>query len=129
MIRGTVYFSIVFGVGFILGVIRVLLLEPSLGERLAELVEAPVMLIAIVVAARFVTRRYPARRKVDFLASGGLALLLLLSAEFSVALGLRGVSIGEYFAERDPIAGSVYALMLLVFAAMPALIGRIPPVR
>ena len=29
------------------------------------------------------------------------------------------ITLSEYFRERDPVAGFVYYLMLLVFAAMP----------
>jgi hypothetical protein len=48
----------------------------------------------------------------------------LVLVEFSVVLGIRGVSITEYFAERDPIAGGAYALMLIIFAAMPWFLGQ-----
>jgi hypothetical protein len=37
----------VFGTGFVLGPIRVLWAVPRLGERVAELMEAPLMLVAI----------------------------------------------------------------------------------
>ena len=57
MFRGVVYFGLVFGVGFILGVVRVLVVEPHLGERWAELAEAPLMLTAIILSARLVVRR------------------------------------------------------------------------
>lgn len=123
MIRAVVYFALVFGAGFILGIVRVLMLEPKLGERWAELAEMPVMLVAIVLAARLVVRRFPGRHRVGYLVSGGVALLLLVTVEFTVILGLRGLSVAEYFAERDPIAGGVYVLMLLVFAAMPWLLA------
>jgi hypothetical protein len=119
MIRGAVYFALVFGVGFLLGVVRVLLLEPRLGERWAELAEMPLMLIGIVLSARFIVRRFPALHRGSYLFSGGVALLLLVATEFSVVLGIRGLSISQYFAERDPVAGSVYILMLIIFAAMP----------
>ena len=33
-------------------------------------------------------------------------------------------AIAEYFASRDPVAGTVYEVSLLVFAAMPALVRR-----
>jgi hypothetical protein len=123
MIRGAVYFALVFGVGFLLGIARVLLLEPRLGERWAELAEMPPMLIAIILSARFVVRRFPASQRGSYLVSGGVALLLLVVVEFSAVLGLRGLSIGQYFAERDPVAGSVYVLMLIIFAAMPWLVA------
>jgi len=123
IVRGVVYVALVFGVGFLLGIVRVLALEPRLGERWAELVEAPLMLVAIVLAARFVVRRFPAPRRAGYLVSGGIALLLLLLVELSVVLGMRGLSIGEYLAERDPLAGSVYLCLLIAFAAMPWIVG------
>ena len=123
MIRGAAYFGLVFGVGFLLGIVRVLAVEPRLGERWAELVEAPLMLVAIIFSARFVVRRFPAPRRAEYVVSGAVALMLLVFVEFSVVLGIRGSSLSEYFAERDPVAGSVYILMLAVFAAMPWLLG------
>ena len=124
MIRGAVYFALVFGVGFLLGTVRVLAIEPRVGERWAELAETPLMLIAIILAARFVVRRFPAAHRASYLISGAVALSLLVLAELVVVLGIRGVSINQYFAERDPVAGSVYVLMLVVFAAMPLIVAR-----
>ena len=123
MIRGAAYFGLVFGVGFLLGIVRVLAVEPRLGERWAELAEAPLMLTAIILSARFVVRRFPAARRAGYFVSGGVALLLLVLVEFSVVLGIRGLSLGEYFAERDSVAGGVYVLMLAIFAVMPWLLG------
>lgn len=124
MLRGAVYFVIVFSVGFVFGTIRVLWLEPRIGTRLAELSEAPLMLVAIFSSARLVVQWIPAGSRMEYLVSGGLALLLLVVVEFWVVLGMRDLSVGEYLAARDPIAGSVYALMLVIFAVMPFLLGR-----
>lgn len=124
MLRALTYFSLVFGTGFLLGIIRVLWLVPRLGERFAELAEAPLMLAAIFYSARYVVRRFPALQAAQYAGSGVLALLLLLLVEFSVVLGLRGLTIGQYFAERDPLSGGVYVVLLLLFAAMPWLLGR-----
>jgi hypothetical protein len=55
---------------------------------------------------------------------GGIALALLLAAEFSLVLSLRGLSIEEYFADKDPVSGAVYFVMLLVFALMPVAVSR-----
>ena len=124
MIRAIVYFALIFGVGFLLGIVRVLLLEPYLGERWAELAEMPLMLVAIILSARFIVQRFPATRGAGYLVSGGVALLLLMVVEFSVVLGVRGMSPSEYFKERDPLAGGAYAVMLIIFAAMPWFLGR-----
>ena len=123
MIRAASYFGLVFGVCFLLGIVRVLGVEPQIGERWAELAEAPFMLVAIFYSARFVVGRFPASHPGSYIASGAVALLFLIIVEFSVVLGIRGLSISEYFAERDPIAGGVYVLMLAVFAAMPWFMG------
>ena len=52
------YAAIVFGVGFLLGSIRVFLVIPHIGVRWAELLEAPLMLLASFLAARFIARRF-----------------------------------------------------------------------
>jgi len=55
---------------------------------------------------------------------GGIALGLLLVAEFALVLWLRGLSISDYLATRDPVSGTAYYLMLAVFAIMPLLVAR-----
>lgn len=124
LIRGLAYFAIVFAAGFALGTVRVLYLLPRVGERTAELIETPLMFVVIVLAARFVVRRFPAPRSVSYAASGAMALALLLAIEFTLVLGLRGLTLEAYLASRDPVAGAVYVIMLLVFAAMPWFVGR-----
>ena len=55
---GLVYFALVMGAGFLLGTVRVPFMAPRLGERLAELIEMPLMLVVIGLSARFVVRRF-----------------------------------------------------------------------
>lgn len=122
---GAAYFALVFGAGFLLGTVRVLWLVPRVGERAAELVEEPVMLAVIYVAARFLVRRLgvPARAG-PRLGMGLAGLALLLAAEFGLVLQLRGLSFADYLAQRDPVAAAVYYAMLAVFALMPLVIAR-----
>ena len=122
---GLIYFALVFGAGFILGPIRVLWAVPRLGERTAELLEMPIMLAVIIWVARRLRRwgRLPANR-LGRLSVGLVALALLLTAEFTLVLALRGMTIEEYFATADPVSGTVYALMLGLFALMPLLVAR-----
>ena len=112
-----VYFALVFGIGFVLGPIRILFLVPRFGERVAELMEFPVMLVVIVLAARWMVRKF--QLAAHALLVGILALGLMIAFEFTLVLWLRGLTLSEYFRERDPVAAGVYYVMLLVFAAMP----------
>jgi len=111
----------------VLGAIRVPFLVPRFGERIAELVEMPFMLMVIVLAARFITQRFvlPAST-VARLGAGLIALGLLVAAEILLAVALQDRSLGDYIASRDPVSGSVYLAMLVLFAAMPLIISRWP---
>jgi hypothetical protein len=42
---GVLYFALVFGTGFVLGPIRILWVVPRFGARIAELMEAPIMIV------------------------------------------------------------------------------------
>lgn len=119
------YFALVFATGFALGALRVPLLEPRIGVRMAELLEMPLMLVAIVLAARFVVRRFRlAPSIVTRLAVGLPALAMLASCELALVIVARGQGIGEYLAGRDPVSGIVYLAMLVLYALMPALVAR-----
>lgn len=122
---GTLYFVVVFGAGFVLGPIRILWVAPRLGARMAELLEAPIMFVIAIVAARWIVRRLAVAPTVSSrLGMGCIALSLLLLAEFTLVLWLRGLSISQYLAGRDPVAATVYYLMLGAFAVMPLLVAR-----
>jgi hypothetical protein len=54
----------------------------------------------------------------------GFALGLLFTAEFTLVLGVRGITASEYFATLDPVSGTVYHVLLGVFAVMPLLVAR-----
>ena len=122
---GVLYFAIVFGAGFVLGPIRILWVVPRFGTRLAELMETPVMLAVTIVSARWIVRRFALPSTLSSrLAMGCVALALMLVAEFTLVLWLRGLSLSEYLASRDTVSGTVYYVMLGVFAMMPVLVGR-----
>jgi len=119
------YFALTFGAGFLLGPLRILFLVPRLGARAAELVEIPVMIGITWLAARWVTRRFsvPPQRG-PRLSLGVTAGALLLLAEFTLVLRLRGLTLEEYFATRDPISGTAYYAAVLVLVLMPLLVNR-----
>ena len=122
---GSLYFLLVFGAGFVLGFVRVLWLAPRLGTRTAELLEVPVMLAVIVVTARWTVRHFQLPPRITArLRVGSIALGLMLVTEMSVVLWVQGVTIEQYLATRDRLAGTAYVVMLLVYAVMPALVNR-----
>ena len=123
MIRASfLYFALVMGAGFLLGSVRVLFVVPHLGERWAELAEMPIMAMVIFVAAGYILRRYPeVQTRGRVLVVGFTALALSVSAELVLAVVLQSQSLAEYLASRDKISGSVYLVMLVVFALMPRL--------
>ena len=116
------YFAIVLGTGFVLGMFRVPVLVPRIGERWAELAEMPIMAAVIFYSAGYVLRRYPEicspRRS---LAAGVLALALSVAAELGLATILQNQTLAEFIKSRDKVSGSVYIGLLLVFAVMPRL--------
>jgi hypothetical protein len=119
------YFVIVFGVGFLLGPIRVLLLEPRIGTVRAALCEAPFLLGAILVASRVAPRALQLEaRKSALLAVGPIALGMQQIADLAVGLALRGLSLPEQLARFATAEGAVYAALLVLFAAMPALANQ-----
>ena len=119
------YFALVFGSGFLLGPIRVLWIVPRLGTRIAELIEAAIMLVIIVAAARWTVSRFdvpPSRAQ--RLALGSVALFLLLTAEFALVPWLWHMPISAYLSSRDPVSGAVYYAELGFFAIAPSFIEQ-----
>lgn len=119
---GLVYFAIVLGTGFVLGVLRAPFLVPRIGERWAELAEMPVMAVVIFLAAGYILRRFPDIRSPGrSLAAGFLALALSVCAELGLAVLLQDQTLSAFIDSRDKVSGFVYLVLLLVFAVMPRL--------
>ena len=122
---GLLYFMLVFGAGFVLGPIRILLVAPKVGNRAAELLECPVMILITFVAARWIVVRFGVSKSMPVrLGIGVFALVLLIGAEIAVGMALRGMSLSEVIMNRDPVSGSAYFLSLVLFGLMPALVER-----
>jgi hypothetical protein len=120
-----VYFALVFGCGFVLGTIRTLWVAPRIGTRPAELLETPLMVVVSIVAARWTVLRLniPSGRS-PRLVMGAIALALLVAAEFGLVSLVRGLSIREYLATRDPMSGAAYYIALGLFAMMPVFVAH-----
>jgi len=96
------YFAGVFALGFVLGVVRTLLLVPWLGELAAVALELPVVLAASWWWCGWLLRRDAGSglrgSAARALTMGALALGLLLLAELALSIGLAGRSAAEHFA-------------------------------
>jgi hypothetical protein len=120
ILAGLVYFALVLGTGFILGVLRVPFLVPRIGERWAELAEMPIMAAVIFLSAGYILRRFPeVRLPGRSLVVGFLALALVVCAELGLAVAFQSQTLADYLRSRDKVSGSVYLVLLLVFALMP----------
>lgn len=117
------YVALSFAAGALLGALREFVLAPQLGRDRALLVEAPLMLAAITLAARFVVRRLAVPPDLPHrLALGGVALVLLLAIELSLGVLVRGLTVAEQIVAWASFFGAVTWLLYLAFAAMPALL-------
>jgi hypothetical protein len=119
------YFAIVFGAGFALGPLRALWLAPRLGETVAILCEVPVLLAAMILAARWIPKKVGLRTDpAPLVAMGVGALLFQQIADFLVGSALRGIAPVQQLAYLATAPGLIYLAALAAFAAMPALVNR-----
>lgn len=88
------YAGTVFGIGFLLGVVRVFLFAPLLGELGAVLLELPIILTASGFLARYGVTRYRLAAAMQRLAMGGLAFALLMLLEIALTLLTGGSMAG-----------------------------------
>lgn len=122
---GIAYFLMVFVAGFVLGIIRVLLIVPLTGGRYAELLEMPLMLVIIYYSARSIVIHFRnINRPKGYIYTGVISFLILITAELSLVFGLQGMTLSEYFASRDPVSGTAYLFSLIIFMLMPYMISR-----
>lgn len=121
---GTLYFLIAVGAEFVLEVIRLQVVALYVGERLAEMLEIPNVLLATIIGARWVVDRFTLPPLPGIRLSVGLvALILLLIVEGTVILPLHGISITEYLVGQDPVVGIAPLGALGVLTVMPFLVG------
>lgn len=122
------YFGICFLIGCLLGPIRQLFLVPALDYDRALAIEMILMLLISAAAARGAIRRVSTRLNIgDRLAVGAIALILLILAEEALAQLVSGESILDIWAAQSEQSIVVTAMIMLLFAAMPALVGPSEP--
>ncbi len=128
--HAALYFALVFAGGFLLGTLRVLLVEPALGRDAAEILESPVMVLWSFLVARWMARRFTLPREPGWrLGMGASALALLVAAELGVGMWIRGATLRETLESRASLSGAIYLLALAAFALMPWLEGALAAER
>ena len=129
LLTSTVYVTAVFAAGFVLGVLRTLVLTPLLGELGAVLAELPVILsIAWWVCTR-ILRRWPLLPP-SAVRMGAIAFLLLMLAEAALSTLLAGRSLAEHLVLYSQLPHQVGLAGQLAFALFPwvqARRSRMPP--
>ena len=126
LVAALLYFAIVFGIGFLLGPIRVLMLEPTVGSPVAVLCEAPLLLTAMILAARWLPQKLQLPMTATALATMGIgALILQQLADLAVGLYVRELTLAQILETYKTPTGAIYELLLAVFAAMPVVVNMI----
>lgn len=119
---GAVYFGLVFAIGFLLGPVREFWVIPLLGSVGGLLLEAAVIVPAIIFAAWWCGRRFSISGAGERVEMGFVALLLLFVAELAGSMTMRGMTAGDYFARFGTAPGLISLGLFLLYAAMPAVI-------
>ena len=117
------YFVVVFSVGFLLGPVRVVWLEPRFGKAIAVVCEAPFLLVAMGLAAVWVPKKFGLANSGELVMVGIAALMLVLLADFTLGVVVRGISWADQIAYVSTAAGRLYLVLLSAFAAMPLLLN------
>jgi hypothetical protein len=123
LLAGTAYFTSVFALGFLLGVVRVLFLERRLGATLAIACELPIILGFSWLAAGWI---------IDWLGGpsdltgrllmGGSAFVILMVAEAALA-SFSGRSLKTHLERYRTLPGALGLAGQLVFAIIPVAQG------
>lgn len=115
-----------FGLGFVLGTLRTVVIEPHVGATAAVLAEVPVMLGASWLAARHIVARFSIHAARDALAMGAIAFVLLMAAEAILALAFGG-SLRAWVADLTAMPGAIGFAAQICFGLMPLFVRRSRP--
>ncbi|WP_292066156.1 hypothetical protein [Brevundimonas sp. UBA7664] len=119
------YFAIVFALAFLLGVARTLFVAPRVGELVAVLIEAPIVLLISWRAAGWSIRRFSVTARASDRATMGLAaFLLLMTVETTMSLVLFDRPLAQQFAAWATAAGAIGLLAQAAYGLIPLLAVR-----
>lgn len=127
LIAGGLYFGAVFTLGFLMGVLRVLVASPRLGEVGALVLELPVMLAASWLICDWLMRRFSIdRRPSGSWTMSAVAFVLLLVAEPLGAMLLFGRTPADLFAGYWTAPALLGLASQVAFVLFPLFLRRRP---
>lgn len=108
-----------------MGVARTLFLAPRVGEVIAVLVEAPIILLISWRVASWSIRRFSiATRASQRLTMGLVAFMLLMIIKTALSLLAFGRSLAQQNAACSTLAGAIGLFAQAAFGAIPLLAAR-----
>lgn len=117
---GLAYFLVVFAAGFVLGVLRTLVVIPAVGELLGVVIELPVILTVSWIACGWAVLRFDVPgTTATRMAMGALAFALLMVGEVLVSITLADRSLAEHWALYRSLPARIGLLGQLVYAVFP----------
>jgi hypothetical protein len=125
---GTVYFAIIFALGFLLGTVRTPLLSRLVGDVIAVAIELPVILTFSWIVCTWVLLRFEVPSVFNIrMVMGGSALAFLLAAEAILSVTLANRSWMEHFElyKTPPTLLGLFGQIL--FAWFPLIQSRSTP--
>ncbi|PXW72904.1 hypothetical protein C7451_11125 [Blastomonas natatoria] len=118
-----------FALGFVLGVIRTLIVAPALGTSIAVLIELPLLLLAMAWRAHAIVQRSSALAgNGDLVVMGITGSLVLMLAELLLGLAL-GISAEQWYDDLFHMPGVAGLAGQGPLALFPLLVGRAKRVR
>ena len=124
IIAGLACGALVFAVGFVLGTLRVFVLEPAVGPAIAVLIELPVILIAAWLVVVGCVRMFSVPRAAGArLLMGAFALAALLALELAMTMVFGG-SLSTFLEKLASLSGAIGLAGQILFAFFPSIQSR-----
>ncbi len=127
LLRFAAYYALgVFALGFVLGTVRVMVLQPLMGPLAAVCTEVPVMLAASWWYSRWLLSKHTtAYNTLTLLLWGMAAFVLLICLEMALATVVFGQPAQLFFTALHTPAGAVGLAAQFLFGLLPAIQGRL----
>ena len=124
-LAGLVYFAGVFALGFVLGTIRVFVLEPALGPLWPIIIELPVILAASWwYCGRVIQALKPGDAWQARLVMGVSAFAFLMAAELLLSISVFGRTLMEHVSAWASVHGALGLIGQIAFASFPLFAAR-----